>query len=400
MPKPKKVLFLSHDTGTYGAQMSLYLILKGLNRDLYEPIVNFHRDGPLVDLVKALDIKVVQHPRIRLTRHAPPEMGGWPARLSWPFWEKVRGENLVRLIQNENIDLVYTNTMVCYEGAYAARRTGRPHIWHLREILPNNQKLYGVFGVEKTLDLITQHSTRVVCVSEGVRAQFPHWQRTPEQFEVIYNGIDPELFNPDTIQPTQPLLRDELRLQSDVPLLAYVARISPQKGFGDLIEACAILKQENTPFHLLVFGESIDAAFMAQMEQRMDEAALRPHITLMGKQPYDRISGYLKQVDVFVTPSREEPFARSILEAMSMALPVVGTDSGGTPESVAHGETGLIAQTRNPASLAQTLKTMLTMEPAQRVDMGQKGRQRVRDKFTIGHYMERIHAVLDDTLQR
>jgi glycosyltransferase involved in cell wall biosynthesis len=373
----------------------LYLILKSLDPDKYEAIVNIHKEGPLVAMVEQLGWRVVKLPRIRLTKHHPLKWFGLGERLTWPFWEKIRGERFVRLIEDENIDLVYTNTMVCFEGAYAARKTKRPHVWHLREILPQNQKLFGVFGLNKTLSAILNYSTKIVCVSDAVKHQFPDWQKMPDKFVTIYNGIEPTVFDPENIPPVEKPIQAALNITDEAPLLVYVARISPQKGFHDLLEACILLKQQNVAFHLIVMGESIDQKFFERMKQRITEANLDTQIHFLGKTPAELMPSYLKQMDIFVTPSHDEPFARSILEAMAMQLPVVGTDSGGTPEAVVHQETGLIAKTGNPAALADALKRLI-LDSTLRKQYGENGRKKVTCDFLIQQTVNNIHTLLEE----
>ena len=86
--------------------------------------------------------------------------------------------------------------------------------------------------------------------------------------------------------------------------------------------------------------------------------------------------------DIFAMPSLEEPFGLVYLEAMAMERPVVGLDSGGTPEVVEDGRTGLLASPGDTAGLAARL-VELVRDPARRRAMGQYGRQQVDERFTI-----------------
>lgn len=395
--KKKKILFISHDSGTYGAQMSLYWILKSLDRSKYEAIVTIHKDGPLVDLVESLGWRVVKLQRIRLAKHERPPLKGLGERLTWWLWKKTRGEKVVQLVREEDIDLIYTNSMVCFEGAYAARKTKRPHIWHIREILPGNRKLFGVFGTRKTLKMVARHSDKVVCVSDAVKRQFTGWQRNPDKYITVYNGVNPDVFHPDTVTVPSPSIREKLGLPADVLLLAYVARISPQKGFSDLVDACALLRQDGADFHLLVAGDPIDQRYFKHMGHMITQSKLTERIHFLGRLEPDDMPALYKQVDIFVTSSHHEPFARSILEAMAMEVPVVGTNTGGTPEAVLSNKTGIIAKTGVPGSLAQGLQKLIA-DPQLRRQMGQAGRERILHHFTTQHYVDNLHALYQQLL--
>ncbi len=89
----------------------------------------------------------------------------------------------------------------------------------------------------------------------------------------------------------------------------------------------------------------------------------------------------LAACDVFALPSFEEPCAVAYLEAMAMAKPVVALRSGGTPELVVHGQTGLLSEPKDVAGLARNL-AILCENPELRANLGGAGRRRVEDVFT------------------
>jgi len=395
--KKRKILFISHDSGTYGAQMSLYWILKELDRTQYEAIVTMHKEGPFMGLVQELGWRVVKLQRIRLAKHERPPFKGLGERLTWWLWKRTRGRRVIQLIEEENIDLVHTNSIICFEGAYASYKTKVPHIWHIREILPGNRKLFGVFGTLKTLKMVSRYSDRVVCVSDAVKRQFSGWQRSPDKYVTVYNGVEPSIFNPDTAIILNQPLRERFQIPDHVPLIAYVARISPQKGFSDLVDACVLLNQDRQDFHVMILGEPVESRFLYQMQASIENAGLEEKFHFLGKQPQDAMPGYLKQMDIFISPSHHEPFARSILEAMAMCLPVVGTNSGGTPEAVIHNKTGLITKTGIPGTIAEALRKLFA-DPELRKSMGQAGRERVLEQFTVKQYVSNIQALYEDVL--
>jgi glycosyltransferase involved in cell wall biosynthesis len=84
--------------------------------------------------------------------------------------------------------------------------------------------------------------------------------------------------------------------------------------------------------------------------------------------------------DLFAMPSLGEPFGLVYLEAMAMGLPVVALDSGGTPEVVEHGVTGLLSQPGDASQLTTNLLTLLA-DPERRKNMGDAGRRRVEAYF-------------------
>ncbi len=395
LPPKKKILFICHDPGTDGAQLSLYLILKNLDRERYQAYVTMHRPGPLMEMVEALGWPIIRLNRMRILKGKPATLAD---RLNWRMLHWTRGRQLARLIERERIDLVHTNTMMSYEGAYAAHQTGRPHIWHIREYLPGNEKLYGLFGTEGTLNLVPRYAQKVVCVSDTVKQQFPMLQAQPDKFMTVYNGVDPVHFSPQAVIQPEHEIRRRYGIGPDTPLFTYVGRICKQKGFTDLVNACDSLKRQQVDFKLMVLGEAIEQPYWEQIQQTIAALGLAETVYFLGRQSQAVLPQYLSQMDGFVTASYDEPFARSVLEAMAMTLPVVGVDSGGTPESVRHGETGLIVKTGEVPALAEAMRA-LSQNPGMRREFGQKGRQRVQDSFTIERYIANIHGLYEHILQ-
>jgi glycosyltransferase involved in cell wall biosynthesis len=93
------------------------------------------------------------------------------------------------------------------------------------------------------------------------------------------------------------------------------------------------------------------------------------------------VPSVMAALDVFAHPSWEEPFGMVFLEAGSLKKPVVCWASGGAPEVIVHGETGLLVERGSVSGLAEALVTLLT-EPELRRRMGEAGRRRAADVFT------------------
>jgi glycosyltransferase involved in cell wall biosynthesis len=104
-------------------------------------------------------------------------------------------------------------------------------------------------------------------------------------------------------------------------------------------------------------------------------------------------------MDVVVVPSLGEPFGNVNLEAMALSKPVVAFDSGGNPEVVVHGETGLLASAGNADKMADMIVRLLS-DPALRGRMGSAGRRRVEQEFGIDRFVNGLLAVYDAALGR
>jgi glycosyltransferase involved in cell wall biosynthesis len=153
------------------------------------------------------------------------------------------------------------------------------------------------------------------------------------KIHVLYNGVDSGLFHPSRLDP-----------QPAPPRLVYVGRLSPEKGVADLVAALAQLDQ---PPPLLVIGDGPQRAPLQQQARSLP-------VTWLGAKRNDEIAPLLRASDIVCLPSHMEGVPNAALEAFACGLPVVGTRVGGIPEIITP-QTGILAESKNPTSLAAAL---------------------------------------------
>ena len=127
----------------------------------------------------------------------------------------------------------------------------------------------------------------------------------------------------------------------------------------------------------------------------VDELGLEEAVTLPGRTD---IRDWLDRANVFVHTSRWEGFGIVLLEAMLAGLPVVATRVSAVPEVVADGETGLLVEAGDVNALATALETLLT-DRGRASALGEAGRRRAREEFSVGRMAERTHAVYEEALR-
>jgi glycosyltransferase involved in cell wall biosynthesis len=197
-----------------------------------------------------------------------------------------------------------------------------------------------------------------------------------EHTYVVLNGIDPDRWTPERGRAEA---RRALSVPDDVPLIVTVCRLFPSKGPGDLIRALAVLRNQHPTVQLLIAGREVQRGYAAELQQLIDDLELGEHVKLLGHCP--DVAPLMAAADVFAMPSIGEPFGLVYLEAMAMGLPVVALESGGAPEVIVHGTTGLLSPPDDLERLAENLGTLLS-DPDRRAHMGRAGRRRVETHFT------------------
>lgn len=170
--------------------------------------------------------------------------------------------------------------------------------------------------------------------------------------------------------------------------LATAARLESHKGIDVLIDACTQLNSAG-PVHLDIYG---DGSQRRELERRAAAAAL--DVTFHGN--VSDVRGRLLSADIFVLPSRGENLPITILEAMSVGLPVVATRVGGIPELVDDGVTGRLVEPDDVQGLAEALWSLVG-DPQHRAALGRAGAARVAARFDAneaGPEMVRLYEQL------
>lgn len=200
--------------------------------------------------------------------------------------------------------------------------------------------------------------------------------------EVVFNGIDTDLFHP---QPPDPTLRARLGVPATAPLLLFVGRLQPWKGVETAIRALPQIPQAV----LLIAGDGEDRARLAALA---NELGLSERVRFLGSVPRPQLPALYASVDLLVATSHaSETFGIGPVEAQACGLPVVATRFGGFPEVVAEGQTGLLVPPRDPAALAAAVNELLA-DPDRRAAMAMAA-PAWASQFAWPAVVDRIEAV-------
>jgi glycosyltransferase involved in cell wall biosynthesis len=232
----------------------------------------------------------------------------------------------------------------------------------------------------------------IVYGCELQRSRWPSLQRRLRpRSSVIYNGVDTEYFAPAAGAGQSAEARKRLGIGPQAFVIGSVGRLAPEKNQTTLIDALAELHRRSVHAHLLLVGEG---RRRSQLERRIVEREMQPHVTLLGMQKDVRPA--LAAMDVFVLPStRVETFSNAALEAMAMARPVVLSRIGGSAEMVRDGVEGFTIEVADlDASLAPLL-ARLQADRALREEMGRKARERVERQFSLRAMVDGYVSLLD-----
>jgi glycosyltransferase involved in cell wall biosynthesis len=200
-------------------------------------------------------------------------------------------------------------------------------------------------------------------------AQFSHLSR---KGTFIYNGVSlQELSQPTNDNP--PLAQGRY--------LLCIAAHNEKKALEVLIQAFAKLREADPTIRLLLVG---DGPLRRQHEDLANAMGLNGGVEFLGTQNRSEITQLLRGCEVFVLPSRSEPFGIAITEAMACRKPVVASAVGGIPEIIESGKSGILVDPDNPAGLANALLDLLKDPHLQR-SLSNYAYERVVARFQCEH---------------
>jgi len=194
--------------------------------------------------------------------------------------------------------------------------------------------------------------------------------------------------------------RRELGVEADRPLVLMVAQMVPWKGHRTFLEAFRLVRERCPEAVAVVAGTDlfgVHADYVAELRHEAARIAPADAVHFLGWRR--DVATLMADCDVLALPSEREPFGRVFLEAMAMGTAVVSTASGGVPEVVSDGETGLLVPPGDARQLADALARLLE-EPDLRSRLGECGRDVVRKRFSAAEHARRIGRLYDEVLNR
>ncbi|MBI5343655.1 MAG: glycosyltransferase [Deltaproteobacteria bacterium] len=294
---------------------------------------------------------------------------------------------LMRIYRQERPDIVHAYLpAACVIGPIAARLAGVGKVIISRRALSNYKAKYPL--LHRIEPLGYKLANAVLVNSDAVRRDVERTERFWEgKIRRIYNGIDIAPQDPAPIGRLFP----ELAGDEEAPVIAYVANLFPYKGHRDLVDAARTVADEFPSVRFLLVGR--DAGEMDAVRARIAAGGLERHVLLTGLRS-DALK--IAAASSFVVhPSHEEGFSNTILEAMAAGKAVVATRVGGNPEAVVDGDTGILVPPGDPGPLAEAMLALLR-DPARAQAMGEAGRRRVVERFSLEKMVREIASLYED----
>jgi L-malate glycosyltransferase len=306
-------------------------------------------------------------------------------------WTSVRHAlTLARLLRSEQIDIVHTFFPTSdLWGSLIARLGGC-------RIVVSSRRDMGILRSGKhrvSYRLANRLFTQVQAVSEGVREFCIREDRiAPEQIVTVPNGIDLE-----SIEAAPRADRLAVGVRDGAPVVITVANLRLVKGIDILIRAAALVVEHFSDVRFVVVGGAHEASYLRELIELARSLGVEQNILFLDARK--DVYSLLKAADLFCLPSRSEGMSNALLEAMGCGLPCVATNVGGNSEVVIDGQTGCLVPSENPHKLAAAIIDLLRDRNLMKC-MGEAGRKRIAERFSIQRMMERLAFLYDELLER
>lgn len=223
------------------------------------------------------------------------------------------------------------------------------------------------------------HKIRDVLVSDGIPAQ---------RIFVVHSGINPERF----VSSPKDHLISEFNIRKDERVVVNVAHLAGHKGQKYLVRAVphVLAKIPTARFFIVGGGE-----LMPELQSLATSLGLRQKLIFTG---FRRDVGSFYQIaNLFVMSSVQEGLGTAVIDALALGKPVVGTCAGGIPEIIRDGESGRLVTSADPAALARGIIELLA-NPERAKQMGRRGQEMVRQKFSVDAMVEKNITVYQQIL--
>jgi starch synthase len=309
-------------------------------------------------------------------------------------------------------DIVHSHTWYAnFAGHVAKLLHGVPHVVTTHSLEPlrpwKAEQLGGGYALSSFCERVAiENADAVIAVSGGMKRDVltAYPSVDPDKIQVVYNGIDTEQYHPD--HGTDVIER--LGIDLSRPSVVFVGRITRQKGLPYLMRACRDLPPRAQIILLAGAPDTQEIAdeveaLAAELRAARDEHGV---IWVQEMLPKTEVIQILTHATVFVCPSIYEPMGIVNLEAMACETAVVATATGGIPEVVADGETGLLVPIEQVADGTGTpvhpdrfvadfaaAMTELIEDPSRAKAMGLAGRRRAVEHFSWSHIAEETMKV-------
>jgi glycosyltransferase involved in cell wall biosynthesis len=376
-----RMLVVNHAVDIGGAERVLLRLLGSLDPELFSASLAVPGEGPLTSEAKSMGIPVhTGHPAPRLLEIRRRSLGRDRYAIAlYPYDLSASVVRLARLVSSGGFDLVFTNSAKAdVYGTLAARLAMRPSVIRLHDIV--DADAFSRLNVWLLKTCARYLATVTLPVSRASEDRMASLGVPRSKLHTVYNGID---LAAESRPSDRAGVRTEFGIGENAPLAGLVGRLVDWKGPDYFIKAAALVSERVPDSRFMVVGDAVfgEKDYVDGLKKLAEDLGLAERLVFTGQR--SDATRMMSALDVLVHASiLPDPLPTVLIEAMSIGRPVVAADSGGVPEIVEDGVTGLLSPPRDTRSMAGAI-TELFEDPVRARAMGEAGLERAKRLFDI-----------------
>ena len=308
------------------------------------------------------------------------------------FLPLLNARRLARLVDDNRIDVIHMHhgkdlALAAYAKYFSS---SKPSIVYTRQMQITRSKddFYHNF-LYKQMDLMLTITKRLEADAKKFICRYP------EKIKTLYYGVSaPEHFLSTDERIRQ---RAEAGFKNDDFIVGLIGRLEQSKGQHLLISAISEAKDKGSNIHALIVGHEMDQGYRNTLKQLATDKGIAENIIFMDFVPDPQ--RLMQLCDCIVLATYEETFGLVLPEAMRAGVAVIGSNSGGVPEIIKHGETGLLFDSGNASSLCEQIM-LLAKDPEKRSKIAANGKQDADSRFNTDDHFSQLQQLISSVTDR
>lgn len=367
----KTILHTIDTTGPGGAETVFIDLVTRLPKDKYRAVVVIRGKGWVYEELRRRGVK--------------PVLLGSKGSFNWRYLSGLR-----KLIKQEKVDLIQSHLLgsnVYCSLAGLTTRTPVVATFHGVIDIGENERLKGL-----KFAAINMGVNRIVAVSKDLRDDiFSRTSLKANNTIIIYNGIS----SVDFQQPRSSSLRQKFGWAETDFIIGSLGNIRPAKGYDILLQAAALLKNNQQTFRFIIAGQADKGNLFVELLNQRQELGLEEQVQFLGF--LDDPAEFLSNLDLFLSSSISEGLPLSAIQAMAAQRPLLATRCGGYEELVTDKQNGWLVEAGNPQAITNAIES-LAGAPAVRSRLAAEAKKHAVETFDISVMLKAYEQVYDQLI--
>ncbi|WP_085508675.1 N-acetyl-alpha-D-glucosaminyl L-malate synthase BshA [Thalassobacillus devorans] len=316
------------------------------------------------------------------------EVTNYPV-FSHPPYDLALANKMAEVINREKLDILHVHYAMPHAiCAILAKQMANHEVKIITTLHGTDITVLGIdSSMKNIIKFGIEQSDRVTTVSKSLAEQTKEMLSITREMDVLYNFVDEREY----FRHSDRNLKEQYHIDQEEKVIIHISNFRKVKRVADVVHAFHQIAAE-IPSKLLLVGDGPEFSNTYQLVQ---DLGLQDHVLFLGKQ--ENVSELLSISDLKLLLSEKESFGLVLLEAMACGVPCIGTNTGGIPEVILHGETGYITDIGDIEDISKKSIEILANKDIWE-KFSKQSEQRVKEEFHSQEILKQYEALYDKVL--